>query len=252
VFDSGIFSLDLDFDGSKPPGNSTKANLAIEGSKGYAYRANDFFAVYKDNEKDTDGDGIKCNSQDQLDEHGYRNVNGKFCKFDLTTLGPCARFPHGYGKDDLKPCVFLKFNRIMDLKPKPITSASANDASLTDKEFLTELADLNYPQKVFIKCDGEYPADKEALGTEGLKVYPQTSGLTNAAGIPLKYFPYSKYRKGKNESPLVAIQFPNVKNFPGRLIHIICKAYYAGVVHSKKNKAGLVKFELYLGTLKST
>jgi len=253
---SGIFTLDLDFDGAPVPEDYTNANKE-EGSKGYAYRGVNFFKVYDTNKKeskdggDGTGDGIVCGAKHINGDTGYRKDNeDRFCLFDRATLQGCAKFPYGYAKDDFKPCVFLKFNRIMDLKPTPIGKDTVIDESLkkdpSSEAFLKELEAKDYPNEVFIKCVGEYPADKEALGEEGLKMYPDNAGIKNAAGIPLKYFPYSKFRKGKNESPLVAIQFPNVKNFPGRLIHIICKAYYAGVVHSKKNKAGLVKFELHL------
>lgn len=250
---SGIFTLDLDFDGTPVPPDYADAHKD-EGSKGYAYRGEGFFKVYVKNKEESDagtGDGIDCGAKHISGETGYRkdNVNN-FCLFDRATLGGCGTFPYGYGKDDFKPCVFLKFNRIMDLKPIPINKDSTIDASLTKdpsaQEFLHELEAQGYPNEVFIKCDGAYPADKEALGETGMKMYPETAGIKNAAGIPLKYFPYSKYRKGKNESPLVAIQFTNLEKLKGRLIHIICKAYYDGVVHSKKNKAGLVKFEMLL------
>ena len=97
----------------------------------------------------------------------------------------------------------------------------------------------------FVKCEGEFPDDKDAL--KGiLKVLPKKEGFDNAAGIPLRYFPFTKNRKDRNESPLVAIQFDGLENMNGTHIGIICKAYYEGVVHSKKDKAGLVKFEIVL------
>lgn len=274
--DSGIFDLTSDFTwtvatDAKTIADEIKKDIeklvddkklkkgqgieAIAGSKGYAYRAFDFFKLYRDNENTTAvPDGIDC-TIDNEDSLGYRDTIGKFCRFNRTTLSdPCQNFPYGYAKgDDFKPCVFLKLNRIMDLKPKPINGSNVNeqDASLLEdpssKIFLDELkaAVPPYPAKVFIKCEGAYPADKEAL-KGNMKMFPPSPGLTNAAAIPLKYFPYDQFRKGRNESPLVAIQFSNLAKNPGRLIHIICKSYYDGVVHSKKKKAGLVKFEIYL------
>lgn len=261
--DSGIFALDLKF--NWPGGDIQKIENINkeEGSKGYAYRAHDFFKVYRDNKDNinTEGnDGKLCGRNDGK----YNDDDGKFCIFDRDTLKPaveapgrgCSVFPYGYGTQtptSFQPCVFLKLNRIMGLKPKPITADTIIDESLTkdpsSKALLAELKALGYPKEIFIKCEGEYPADKEAL--EGnLFVYPKKEGITHAAGIPLEYFPYSKFRKGKNENALVAIQFDGLKNYEGRIIHVICKAYYDGVVHSKKNKAGLVKFEMYLKTPK--
>lgn len=240
---SGIFTLDLDFDGAK----DCKETAKIPGSKGYACRSEDFFKIYETNAKESNdkkGEGITCDG-----DQGYHGDKNTFCLFDRATLGGCSAFPYGYGKDDFKPCIFLKFNRIMDLEPKPIKNDTKNDASLdkdpSAQEFLKELKAANYPDKIFIKCDGDYPADKEALKGKA-KMLPETPGITNAAGIPLKYFPYSKNRIGKNESPLVAIQFSGLEAKTDQLIHIICKAYYQGVVHSKKVKAGLVKFEVLL------
>jgi len=275
--DSGIFSLDTKFSWNKGDDEEAiwtaiadegKTVNEVEGSMGYAFRAFTFFEVYRNNAKSGDGEGIDCTASD-LDGNGYRKKNGKFCRFDRSQLGPCERFPYGYANGDEKfmPCVFLKLNRIMDLEPKPL---SANNIGKQDEsikkgpdaeKFLQELEQAGYPEKVLIHCEGAYPADKEML--EGkMRVFPEAPGLTNTAEIPLKYFPYDKYRRtcvkgtagpdceewsGTNENPLIAIQFTDLKKASaGRLIHVICKGYYDGVVHSKKDKAGLVKFEVYL------
>jgi len=121
-------------------------------------------------------------------------------------------------------------------------------------KFLTNLEDADYAPGVYVKCEGAYPADQEVLKGK-MKMYPEAEGIENTAKIDLKYFPYSKKRT-HNENPLVAIQFkglydpPEGKEKPipgaGRLVHIICKAYYDKVIHSKKDHAGLVKFEMYL------
>ena len=252
--DSGIFSLDGKFEWE---GGDVQAAIdealkelknekkwsdisAIEGSKGYAFRAYEFFKAYK-----TSGDAEDCKAA-PADE--YHAKNGKFCTFDLPTLGPCTEFPYGYAKGG-SPCVFVKLNRIMDLEPKPINkdNADSQDESLkkddSARKFMDELKAAGYPKKVLVKCEGEYPADKEIL--EGkLDIFPKQDGMTNTAEIPLKYFPYDKYRKDGKENPLVAIQFKGLE--PGRLVHVICKAYYDGVIHSKKDKAGLVKFNVML------
>jgi len=150
----------------------------------------------------------------------------------------------------------------MGLEPKPINAKNLKkqDASLekdqSAQDFLKELGTADYPKGVFIKCEGAYPADVELLNGK-MKMFPEATfpkgNITNTAMIDLKYFPYDKFRK-HNENPLVAIQFPNLFVSPeghpipgaGRLVHIICKAYYNKVIHSKKDHAGLVKFELYL------
>ena len=44
------------------------------------------------------------------------------------------------------------------------------------------------------------------------------------------------------QSPLVAIQVEPKE--PGQLVHMECRAYYRGVKHDKKDKLGLVQFEV--------
>lgn len=273
--DSGIFAIDTNFTWGHGP-NEEKIAAAIKtdeealkkegisggikaigGSKGYAYRTHDFFKAYGDNEEKTK-DGMKCNST-HLKEGGYRSAKNKFCIFDLATLGVCKNFPYGYSSESLAPCIFLKLNRIMGLEPVPISAKNKDkqDASLlkddSAQKFLTQLANTKptpYAPAVYIKCEGAYPADKEALYKK-MEMFPEAPGIDNTAKIDLKYFPYDKKRK-HNENPLVAIKFnglfvkPKTGPGAGRLVHIICKAYYDKVVHSKKDKAGLVKFELYL------
>jgi len=254
--DSGIFSLDKKFEWKagdniqdaidealkelKDQGKWSDVS-AIEGSKGYAFRAYEFLKAFG-----TSPDAEDCKNENA--DQPYNNP-GKFCTFDLSTLGQCQTFPYGYAKEGMTPCVFIKLNRIMDLIPKAINkdNVGAQDDSLqkdeSGKKFMKDLATAGYPNKVLVKCEGEYPADKEIL-EDKLEVFPQQDGMKNTAEIPLKYFPYDKYRKDGKENPLVAIQFKGLE--PGRLVHVICKAYYDGVIHSKKDKAGLVKFNVML------
>jgi len=279
--DTGIFALDSGFEWADPNKDVSKHIKdvvekklkrpvtddeiteeigKIEGSQGYAFRMYEFFKAYGHNEE---GDAILPNCQASDLKDGYRKENKKFCPFDRTTLKTCEKFPYGYAAGaDFAPCIFLKLNRIMGLKPTPIDGTNFNqqDASLEDDDstdtFLKQLKAQNYAPKneksIYIKCEGEYPADKEVLKGK-MKMYPEAEGVENTAIIPLKYFPYDKKRQ-YNENPLVAVQFLNLFDIApgqkatthGRLVHIICKAYYDKVVHSKKDKAGLVKFELYL------
>ena len=62
-------------------------------------------------------------------------------------------------------------------------------------------------------------------------------------GIPFHYFPYK--HAGKNyHNPLVAVKFSGLE--PGVLYHIQCKLWAKEVRHSKKERAGLVHFEIFL------
>jgi len=230
--------------------------LTVKGSKGYAYRTAAFFNVYNDNRQK--GIGKLCNKED-LDKDGYRKPGVDLCQFDINELQDCKKYPYGYSsKDGFKPCVFVKMNRIMDLKPPAITSESKADESITKDAPTLKIFDAikkaNKKDRVYINCEGSYPADKEGVK---INVFP-SAGLStqddegnavplNGLGfIPLKYFPYSQFRKGGNESPMIAVQFSGLENAKGRLIHVMCKAFFDGVIHSKKDKAGLVQFEVFL------
>jgi len=225
--------------------------MNVKGSKGYAYRALQFFQVYENNKKA--GRGKICGPTD-LDEKGYRKDGVDFCQFDTGSLGPCNRFPYGYSKGGFKPCVFVKMNRIMGLKPAPITNNTQDESIKKDSQTIVDLLVDNKEMSkdnVYINCEGLAPADKEVVK---INVFPP-SGLPDApsglAKIPLKYFPYSQFMKddegrSANESPMIAVQFENLEKANGRLVHVMCKAFFHGVVHSKKDKAGLVQFEVFL------
>jgi len=210
-----------------------------------------FFKVYNENKEN--GVGKLCN-KDDLDKDGYRKPSVDLCQFDTSKLQDCEKYPYGYSsKNGFKPCVFVKMNRIMDLKPPAITSESKADESITKDaptlKIFDAIKNADKKDRVYINCEGSYPADKEGVK---INVFPSAElstddGPLNGLGyIPLKYFPYSQFRKGGNESPMIAVQFSGLENAKGRLIHVMCKAFFDGVIHSKKDKAGLVQFEVFL------
>jgi len=229
--------------------------LTVKGSKGYAYRTAAFFKVYNQNKKNKVG---KVCGKDDLDNDGYRKPDVDLCQFQLEELKDCQSYPYGYGKTSspdgkFKPCVFVKMNRIMDLRPPAITSKSKADESITKDpptlKIFEAIKKADKKDRVYINCEGSYPADKEGVT---INVFP-SAGLSTKDGplnglgyIPLKYFPYSQFRKGGNESPMIAVQFSGLENAKGRLVHVMCKAFFDGVIHSKKDKAGLVQFEVFL------
>ena len=36
-----------------------------------------------------------------------------------TTLGPCGTFPYGYVGEQVKPCIYIKLNKIWGWRPRP-------------------------------------------------------------------------------------------------------------------------------------
>lgn len=231
--DSGIYLVDLKFASAEEADDPNNATLA--GSKGYALRMKEFFKVYEENDENRDARTVCSGGDDD-----YHKDVGTYCTFDKSLLGSCAEYPYGYDKDNFKPCVFLKMNRIWNLEPKPIKVDSTIDQSVKDldtDDFLGQIRKLGYPEQIFIHCLGEYAADQEILDGK-IKHFPENGVIYK------KYFPFNK--KVMKENALVALQFSGLENTKGRLLHVICKAFYDGVIHSKKVKAGLVKFNMLL------
>jgi len=198
-------------------------------------------------EKDGEGDlNIDYARRAQLFLDVYKNevdTEKEYQKFDLATeLGECGTFPYGFinGADPIKPCIFLKFNKIWNWAPKPIEGTDFDenpDWPTTFKDHYNELRDKN---QIFVDCQGRYPADQEAMEV-GMKYMPDTQGF------PAKYFPF-KGNKDAYHSPLVAVQFDTSKmeQYIGQLIHVECRAYYKGVIHTTKTKTGMVQFEVLI------
>ncbi len=179
---------------------------------------------------------------------GGKPEGNKSCVFDLAMLGPCQNAPYGYvlndgasDKDSIEPCILLKPNRIFGWKPKTF-SASAED--------LDELETLNAPKslvdkvkekpgQLYVDCQGENPADRDAL--EGnMEYFPDTQAFEVD-----KYFPYEMAKSSDYQSPLVAVKFG--KGLPtGQLIHIECKLWHKEAVHDRKDRMGLVHFEVIM------
>jgi len=235
--DSSMFVLKVGDSTTKPtePGDG-------EGEKNidYAIRTRNFLKKYEDVE------GMRsCEEGEEGEFPDHRS-----CIFDLAVLGECADFPYGYvaggnssklgGSVYAEPCIFIKFNKIFDWVPQPIDSDNI-DETLADpkydkmsdrlKDVIVKSSDRNF---IWIDCFGRYAADQEVFNFE---YFPHNQG------IPTKYFPYSG---GSYHAPLVAIKIRENKASWGQLQHIECRAWFEGVEHSTRDKAGLVQFEVLM------
>ena len=218
--DSNMFKLKLRDDNEVLTDSDGEGDLNID----YAKRADIFLDVYKKSVNAT---------------LGYQ-------EFDLLNeLGPvCGKYPYGYinGDDPIAPCIFLKFNKIWDWKPETITAEDFEENDGWPESFKNHFDSLGGEdqKQIFVDCQGRYPADKEAL-KEGMIYKPSSQGF------PVKYFPYKGDPKHYH-SPLVVVQFDTSKmdRFVGQLIHVECRAYYKGVIHTTKTKTGMVQFEVLL------
>jgi len=168
--------------------------------------------------------------------------------FDLSTLGPCSKYPYGFvanNGEPVAPCIFLKLNKIWDWVPEPLDEYDYETNWLPGdlQRHYNDMRAEGNTDNVWIHCEGRNSADKEAL-ENSIEYFPRSRG------IPTEFFPFQGASvSGKNyHSPLVAIKMKIKSPYShfGQLIHVECRAYYRGVVHDTKNKRGLVQFEVLI------
>jgi sodium/potassium-transporting ATPase subunit beta len=173
---------------------------------------------------------------------GNNDRNKGKCQFDISSLGECGSSPYGYIPEDetMKPCLFIKLNKIFGFNPEPIDATNLDDPmfeSMTS-ELKEKIRATEDKEQVFFDCFGRFPGDKEAAT---LKFFPESQSVS------LKHFPY---KGGNYQSPMMAVQIDVPKNMnnrnQGQMIHIECRAWYKGVKHDKKDKAGLTQFEVII------
>jgi len=171
----------------------------------------------------------------------FDEKNRKNCVFEKANLGPCAEYPYGMLVDngEIKPCFYLKLNRIFGFDPQPIPADDVDSVEIYEKmpdHLKTRVKDGQGDDEVYINCEGRFPADSEGddLQSLDLQYYPETQAISR------KYFPYLN---SKNyHSPMVAVKINNPPK--GRLLHLECKAWYKDVKHNRKDKLGLTQFEV--------
>jgi len=205
----------------------------------YAIRLKKYMDIYRNNTGFRNCD-YGSNIPDVETEDG-EEAPTPYCRFDLAKLGNCASYPYGFVADEnhpfVEPCIFLKFNKIYNWVPEPIvdlTDPAYDGMSGELREKIRRSPEAS--EKIWIDCQGRYPADREAAD---FIYYPADQG------IPTKYFPY---RGGSYQAPLLALKIRQThkEQHWGQLLHIECRAWYEGVVHDTKDKAGLVQFEVQL------
>ena len=170
------------------------------------------------------------------------NTSLGYKPFNLSDkLGDCGHHPYGYfnGDNPIKPCIFLKLNKIWDWNPSPITEEDFQKEDWPE-ELKNHFTSVEDKQEVFVDCQGRYPADREAV-REGLSYLPASRGF------PVSYFPYRGDAQHYH-SPLVALQFDTgkMRRFLGQLVHVECRVYYQGVLHNTRDKAGMIQFEVLI------
>ena len=124
---------------AKPGYISGEGDLNID----YARRADKFLEVY----------------QSQV------NTSLGYKPFNLSDrLGDCGHHPYGYfnGDNPIKPCIFLKLNKIWDWNPSPVTEEDFQKEDWPE-ELKTHFTSVEDKQEVFVDCQGRYPADRRDI-----------------------------------------------------------------------------------------
>ena len=168
------------------------------------------------------GNGVNC-------AHGNGATKDKVCKFDLSRLGECRKGKFGYNTGN--PCIILELNKIEDLKYSAVDINNLPKNHGMSDELVAHVKTQQDKDQVWVECQGESKADKDALDGKEIKYYPRSQGF------PTYYFPYLKENKDKYKSPLVAVQF---KGVAGKKINIQCRAF----ANAGKYELGVTRFQL--------
>jgi len=227
LIDSSMFVINAGNKDMEPTNKGEKYEGEGDKNIDYAYRAQKYLDVYNNTK------GLRDCEKNEIDK------DKDSCIFDLATLEDCEKFPFGFVANDdsnAEPCIFLKFNKIYNWEPKPIDKHTLNETKYAKmstqlKNKIMKERDTNM---VWIDCFGRYAADREAFQ---FKMFPDNQG------IPIKYFPF---KGGNYHAPLIALKLTENKDHWGQLMHIECRAWYSGVYHDTKDKAGLVQFEVMI------
>merc|ERR1712142_731341 len=128
-----------------------KASVEDKGVAGYVARINRMMKEF--NEKNEHA--VDCKT-DKAGQNKNFKEKSKFCKFNSSILNECAKFPFGYVEGEnglLSPCVYLKFNRVLNKVPEPIKS-KADFPEDADDGMKNCIKKAKFPDKVFIDCQG--------------------------------------------------------------------------------------------------
>merc|ERR1712141_340969 len=205
----------------------------IPGYKQWVERLDEYLKPYR--AEPANENGLDCASDAAA-------TDGKFCKFDLTKLGPCGQKNTNYGFDSDSTCLVLKLNKIFGLEHEYYDNPDELPEEMPSelKERIKAAVAGGKAKQVWVSCKAEFPADKE--GIKSIDLFP-TEG-----GFPSQFFPYKK--QDGYQSPLVAVRINEIK--PGQLIHVECRAWAKNINYNRRDRVGIVRFEVMNHNSKTT
>lgn len=183
-------------------------------------------------------EGVHGQNIVNCDSKRDRNEN-QACIFSHTMLQNCSKGDH-WGYEIGKPCVLLKMNKMINWVPDVYTNETELPEDMP-QELKDHIIQQTYvpgqtpkvPERVWVSCEGENPADKEYIGR--LSMYPYH-------GFQAHYFPYRNTAGYMN--PLIGVIFESPTN--NVLINVECRAWAKNIIHNRSKRLGLVHFELLL------
>jgi len=167
-----------------------------------------------------------------------RNEN-QACIFTDKMLGEECQKKDNFGYLNGKPCVLLKMNKMINWVPEVYRNETELPKNMPQslKDYIVKVTyeqnPPKVPEKVWVSCEGENPADREYIGPITMNPHP---------GFDAYYFPYRNTPGYLN--PLVGVVFQ--KPVSHVLINIECRAWAKNIDHNRSKRLGLVHFELLL------
>merc|ERR1712088_556840 len=197
----------------------------IPGYKQWVERLDEYLKPYR--AEPAKENGLDCASDAAAEE-------AKFCKFDLTQLGDCGKENTNYGFDSDSTCLVLKLNKIFGLVHEYYDNPDELPEEMPSelKERIKAAVAKGKGKQVWVSCQAEFPADKE--GIKNIELFPSDGGF------PSQYFPYTK--QDGYQSPLVAVRINGIN--PGQLIHVECRAWAKNINYNRRDRVGIVRFEI--------
>ncbi|BES89116.1 unnamed protein product [Nesidiocoris tenuis] len=161
---------------------------------------------------------------------------GQVCDVDVKNWFPCTS-ENNFNYHQSSPCVFIKLNKIYGWQPDYYNNTDEFPPEMPDdlKNHIVTQKAINpeLVKTVWVSCEGEGSIDRENIGE--IQYIPRQ-------GFPGYFYPYVNTEGYL--SPLMAVHFKRPKT--GVIINVECKAWAKNLKHDRKEKIGVVHFELLL------
>ncbi|PNF41571.1 Sodium/potassium-transporting ATPase subunit beta-2 [Cryptotermes secundus] len=193
--------------------------------KNWTMNLDTFLEGYKN--QTNNSDVVRC-------DYGNKPGHNEVCNVPVDNWDPCTS-ENDFDFVNSRPCVFIKLNKILKWEPEYYKSVKDLPSQMPKdlREHIERMAknSTKFLNTVWVSCEGQYPADKEFIGT--VEYIPDQ-------GFPGYYYPFLGTKTYL--SPLVAVHFKNISR--NVLVSVECKAWAHNIVHDRRDRIGLVQFQL--------